>query len=134
MKLFVAIICLLVAQITYSQVINGYAQVTGIAGNVLALGTVDEAGDTFEDDEYVIIMQMQDNVIGSTANNVGFGSLGSIQNAGRYEVRQISTHTETAGTPTTITLQNNPNFTYNFNANSTVQIITFTQLGNPDFT
>lgn len=117
-----------------AQVVNGYAQVTGISGNVLTLGTVDESADTFEDDEWIVIMQMQDNNIGMTGNNINFGNLGSIQNTGVYEVRNIQSHTESAGTPTTITLANNPNFTYNFNTHSSVQIITLRQFGSPDYT
>jgi hypothetical protein len=134
MKRLLTLLYSLIALVGSAQVINGYAEVTGIAGSVLTLGTVDEGGNTFEDDEWVVIMQMQDDVIGVTGNNVNFGDMGDIENAGIYEIRQIQSHTETAGVPTTITLQNNPNYTYNFGANSLVQIITLTQLGAPDYT
>lgn len=118
----------------FAQVVNGYAEVTNIAGATFTLGAVNETADTFEDDEWVIVMQMQDNTIGDVTNTVSFGDLGTINSAGRYEVRQIDSHTETAGTPTTITLKNNPNYTYNTCANCAVQLITFRQFGTPDYT
>ena len=118
----------------HAQIVNGYAEVTGIAGNVLTLSAVDEAAHTFEDNEWIVIMQMQDNVIGDVTNTVNFGNLGSINSCGVYEIRQISSHTETAGTPTSITLMNSPNFTYNICANCQVQIITFRTYGAPDYT
>jgi hypothetical protein len=82
MKCLLTLLYSLIALVGSAQVINGYAEVTGIAGSVLTLGTVDEGGDTFEDDEWVVIMQMQDDVIGVTGNNVNFGDMGDIENAG----------------------------------------------------
>jgi hypothetical protein len=129
MKVLLLLSVLFTCQV-FGQVINGYAEVTGITGNVLTLGAIDETGDTFEDDEWIVIMQMQDSVIGgNTANNANFGDLASIENAGIYEIRQVQSHTAT-----TITLLNNPNFTYNFTQNSSVQVITLTQLGSPNYT
>ncbi|MBK9591127.1 MAG: T9SS type A sorting domain-containing protein [Crocinitomicaceae bacterium] len=120
----------------HSQVVNGYANVTAIntGTNTLTVNNVDEAADSFEDGEYIVIMQMQDNVIGTTTDVVGFGSLGSIASAGLYEIRQILSHTETAGLPATITLTSPIGATYNINANASVQIITFRQFGSPNFT
>lgn len=117
-----------------TQVVNAYAEVSGIATNVLTLGTVDEAAHTFEDNDWVILMQMQDNTIGDVTNSASFGDLGTINNAGVYEVRQILSHTETAGTPTTITLVSNPNFTFSTCANCQVQIISFREYGAPNYT
>ena len=116
------------------QVVNGYAEVTGIAGASFTLGAVDETGDTFEDGEWVVVMQMQDNVIGTVTNTAAFGSLGLINNAGVYEIRQIASIVETAGVPSTIVLVNSPNFTYNICANCQVQLITFRQYGSPNYT
>lgn len=117
-----------------AQVINGYAEVTGVAGAVFTLGSIDETADAFEDDEWVVVMQMQDNTIGDVTDADSFGDLGSINSAGLYEIRQIDSHTETAGTPTTITLKNAPNNTYSACANCTVQLITFREYGAPDYT
>lgn len=117
-----------------SQVINSYAKVTNISGTTISLSNVDETGDSFEDGEQVIIIQMQDDVIGSNTNNdANFGLLGSIQSAGLYEIRVIQSHTEAAGVPTTITLDNISN-SFNTGANSSVQIISFPELGSPNFT
>jgi hypothetical protein len=58
--------------VAHSQVINGYAEVTAIAGAIFTLGQIDETADTFEDDEWVVIMQMQDNVIGNITNTASF--------------------------------------------------------------
>lgn len=120
--------------ISYNQVINGYAEVTSAAADVLTIGTVNETFDSFEDGEYVVLMQMQDNTLGNVSNTAAFGNMGSINNTGHYEIRQIRSHTETAGNPTTITLYTVPNYTYNTCANCRVQVITFPQLGNPDYT
>ncbi len=117
-----------------SQVINGYAKVTSLSGATLTLSNVNEAAHTFEDDEWVVLMQMQDDVIGTTTNTVGFGDLGSISSAGLYEIRQIDSHTESLGLPATITLKNVPTNTYNTCPNCSVQIITFREYGSPDYT
>ena len=127
--------CVFLCSVPFSQtVVNAYAEVTNVTGTTLTLANVDESGDTFEDGEYLIIMQMQDNVIGSTADNATFGSLGSISNAGLYEVRQILSHTETAGVPTTLTLRSATTNTYSTGANAKLQIITFPTFGAPDYT
>lgn len=119
-----------------SQVtINGYASVTGIAGNVLTLSNVSESSDTFEDGEEIIIMQMQDSVIGgNTGNNASFGSLADIASAGLYEILTIASHTESSGLPNTITISGSTANTYSFSSNSTVQIISYPHLGSPDYT
>lgn len=118
----------------YSQ-INAYANVTSIAGTTLNVNNVNESFDTFEDGEYIIIMQMQDDVIGgNTGNNVNFGDLSAIQSAGLYEVRTILSHTEGGGLPTSITVSAPLANTYNINANSQVQIISFPSLGTPNYT
>jgi hypothetical protein len=133
MKHFVTLLIALSCSALHAQVINGYARVTLITGNELTVSNVNETGDTFEDGEYVLIMQMQDDVIGTTTNVASFGDLGSIQSAGLYEIKQIVSHTESAGLPATITVSGMNN-TYNIGANTSVQVITFPQLGSPDFT
>ncbi|WP_027418001.1 T9SS type A sorting domain-containing protein [Crocinitomix catalasitica] len=131
-SLFIAL--LLSCSSSFSQIINGYARVTGISDRVFTLNNVNETGDTFEDDEWVVVMQMQDDVIGITTNTADFGSLGSISSAGLYEIRQIESHTESGGEPATITLRTSPVNSYNIGDNSRVQIITFPELGSPNYT
>ncbi len=130
---FSSFLCLFVlALATYSanaQVINAYAEVTAISGSVLTLSNVNETFHTFAAGDEVIIMQMQDNVIGGTSDNSSFGSLGSIGSAGLYEVRVISSRTATS-----LTLSNPPSNTYTIGTNSSVQVISFTLLGSPDYT
>lgn len=121
---------------TFSQVINGYAKVTAINSAVLlTVNNVDETSDSFEDGEFAIVMQMQDDVIGgNTGNNANFGDLASIGSAGNYEIVIIASHTESVGLPTTITLANPLNQTFNISANSSIQIISFPTFGSPDYT
>lgn len=114
--------------------INAYAKVTNIAGGVLTVSNVDETDDTFEVGEFLIIMQSQDDVIGSVANNSSFGNLGSVSSAGRYEIIEISAISESGGVPTSITLNRTPTNSYNTGANSSLQVISFPRLGSPDYT
>lgn len=132
---FVLLLSLALGLVTSAQVVNGYARVTSVAGKTLSLSTVSESFDTFEDGEQIIIMQMQDDVIGAnTADNSSFGNLGSIANAGVYEVVTIDSHAESAGTPTSITLTASPTATFNTGSNSSVQIITFPRFGAHNYT
>jgi hypothetical protein len=128
------ILLLAVTNTIQAQVVNGYAKVTGISSATLTLSNVDESADTFEDDEWVVLIQVQDDVIGTATNSATFGSLGSIESTGLHEIRQIDSHTEVLGVPSTITLKNVPNFTYNTGPNSSVQIISFRDFGSPDYT
>lgn len=82
---------------------------------------------------------MQDDVIGgNTGNNVNFGNLASISNAGLYEIRQIlsingnSTLGYSSGAPTSIVVDAITN-TYNTGINSSVQIITFRQMSTGNY-
>lgn len=115
---------------------NAYANVTAISGgNFLTVNNVNQTNHTFNVNDYVIVMQMQDNVIGTNTTNVStFGNLGSIQNAGSFEVVRISAVNLSAGTPTSIGLATSLVNTYNINANSSVQIITYRRLSAAAFT
>ncbi len=120
---------------SFSQVINSYAKVTSIAGTTLNLSNVNETNHTFEDGEQIIIMQMQDDVIGAnTADNANFGDLSAIGSAGNFEVRTIASHTESLGVPTSVTVTPALGQTYNTSANSSVQIISFRLLSSNDYT
>ena len=115
------------AQVIY----NAYAKVSAISGSsVLTLTNVDEANHTFTIGGNVIIMQMQDDVIGTNTTNVStFGDLSAINNAGIYEVRSIIARSPAAGTTTSITLSSPISASYNTGANSSLQLITFRDLG-----
>lgn len=119
-----------------AQTINGYGAVTGIGGTVMTISSPDESGGTFEDGDEIIIMQMQDDVIGSnTADNASFGLIDDIESAGLYEIATISSHTEDGGSNvTSITVSAALTNTYNIGANTSVQVITFPELGTPDYT
>ena len=58
----------------YSQVINAYARVTAISGTTLTLANVNETFHTFNVGEKAILIQMQSNVLGSTADDATFGN------------------------------------------------------------
>ena len=114
----------------HAQVINGYAEITAIAGSTLTVGATNEATALFQAGKDIVIMQMQDNVIGTnTGNNAAFGNLSAIQQAGRFEVRRIASVTRVAGTLTSITLVTAPGITFNFGTNARVQAITHELLG-----
>ncbi len=125
------VLFLLISLINYGQ-INGYAKVTAINGGAttLTVTNVNEAAHTFTVGGNVIVMQMQDDVIGTNTTNVStFGNLGSIANAGNFEIRTITSRLPAVGTPTSITLNAGLINTYNVGANSSVQLITFRNMG-----
>ncbi|MES2566188.1 MAG: T9SS type A sorting domain-containing protein [Bacteroidota bacterium] len=116
----------------HGQILNAYAKAIAINGakTTLTVTNVDEASHNFVVGGKVIIMQMQDNVIGTnTANTVSFGNLGSIAQAGLYEIGIISSRSPAAGTPTTITLAAPMLHAFNTGVNSSLQLITLRDLG-----
>lgn len=115
--------------------VNAYAQVTDIRANTLLLSQVDETFDSFEDREQILIVQIQDDVLSSNVlNDSSFGGVGQLLNAGNFEIAQISSHTESSGTLVSITLQNPLINTYSTGPNSRLQIVSFPQLGSPNYT
>ena len=128
---------LLLLKITNGQVIyNAYARVTAVtSGTLLTVTNVNETNHTYTVGGQVIVMQMQDDVIGSnTTNAVTFGNLSSIANAGRFEVRTISAVNRSSGTATSIALSTALLNTYNTGVNSRVQVISFRLLNAAAFT
>lgn len=114
---------------SYSQtIINAYAKVINISGVNLDLSNVNIANDDFLVGEEVIIMQMQDDIIGAnTGNNSDFGNIAAIANAGLYEVATIASHTSGS---TSLTLTKALTNSYNIGANSSVQIISYPKYTN----
>jgi hypothetical protein len=115
-----------------AQTLNAYAKVSAISGakTILTVTSVNETSHTFTIGGQVVIMQMQDNVIGTNTTNIAaFGDLSSIANAGSYEIRTISARSPATGTPTNITLSDPLTTTFNIGSNSSVQLITFRNLG-----
>ena len=125
---------LLLSAVNTCAQINAYAKVNSITTNTLSLLNVTESFDSFEDGEQILIYQVQDNTISNTSNTTNFGDLNSIQSAGLFELATILSHTETAGIPTTITITAPLSNSYNIGANSSLQIISFPELGSPNFT
>jgi hypothetical protein len=124
------VVCVLCPVLSLAQGINAYAEITSISGAVLTVGTSAESVTSFAAGKDVVIMQMQDNVIGTnTANNSSFGDLSSIQQAGRYTVRQIVSVTRIGPALTSITLNAAPGVTFNTGTNCAVQAITYEVLG-----
>lgn len=128
--------CLLLGTLSLTAQVNGYARVSAISGAELTVVNVNESSSLFELGKDVIIMQMQDDVIGgNTGNNSGFGDLAGIGSAGLYEVRTIVSVTRVGDDLSAITLDAAPQNSYNLGANSRVQVITFELLGGGgDFT
>ena len=110
--------------------VNAYARVSSVSGEVLHLAGVNESFSFFEPGTEVVIMQMQDDVIGSnTANNASFGDLDNIRSAGLYEVRAIVSVTRVGDELQSITLDAPLANGFNFNDNGRVQVISFELLG-----
>jgi hypothetical protein len=114
----------------YAQALNAYAQVTTISTtgggtkSKLTLGNVNQTKHTFAVGEDVIVIQMQDDVIGSnTSNNSTFGTLSAIANAGIYEVGTIS-----AVSGSSITLTTKLTNTFNTGSHSSVQVVSFAKV------
>ncbi|MDF2452000.1 MAG: hypothetical protein K0S26_1504 [Bacteroidota bacterium] len=114
------------------QILNAYAKATAVNGanTTLTVTNVNQVNHAFTVGERVIVMQMQDNVIGTnTANVVSFGDLGNIAKAGIYEIGIISSRSPATGTPTTITLAAPMLNTFSTGANSSLQLVTLRNLG-----
>lgn len=131
MRSLFLLLCVFSSYFGISQtIVNAYAKVTGISTSggvsVLSLSNVNQVNHTFSVGGVIIIMQMQDNVIGNTANAPGFGNLGGIQSAGLYESAAIAAM---SGAPNSITLTTLLSNAYNINGNASVQIITLRNLG-----
>lgn len=120
---------LLISYNSFSQtIINAYAKVTSVSVSTLNLSNVNETHDTFIADEQVIIMQMQDDIIGAnTRNNANFGNIEDIESAGYYEVATISSYTPGSNI---LVLSTSLVHTYNTGTNSSVQIISYPQYEN----
>lgn len=125
--------CLLVGSI-FAQRVNGYARVTTQTDSMLVISNVDETHDSFEVDEQLILIQVQDNTLGSTANSSAFGGLGSIGSAGLFEVFDIEEVRETGGIPDTLILKQTPVNSYSTGSNARLMVVTYPQLGSPDYT
>ncbi|RZK46230.1 MAG: T9SS C-terminal target domain-containing protein, partial [Pedobacter sp.] len=135
MKRVIILFTLLVSvQIVRSQV-NGYANVTSVLGSVLTINNANETYDIFNNGDKVLILQMQDNVIGTnTSHNSNFGDLANIANAGKYEIATVALVARVAGIVNVITLAGPLDNNYTIGTNSSVQIITFPTLGSGNFT
>ncbi|HRH37475.1 MAG TPA: hypothetical protein PK760_03970, partial [Flavobacteriales bacterium] len=114
--------------------VNAYAEVTAISGTTLTLSSAEETYDTFEDGEQAIIMQMQDDVAGGNlSNTVTFSNIANISSAGWWEYVTIVSHSESAGMPISAVVGAPLTHVFHFGVKSRVQLISFPQLGTPDF-
>ncbi|MEO5642170.1 MAG: T9SS type A sorting domain-containing protein [Bacteroidia bacterium] len=134
LPLIIGFLFLLQLSVFSQTPVNAYAKITAIAGTSVSVNNVNQAFASFTSGQYVIVMQMQDNVIGAnTSNNASFGNLSAIQAVGKYEVAQIASITGSP-TPTSITLTAALTNTYNISVNSSVQLISYPTLGSPNYT
>ncbi len=126
---FLLVLFFLISGIAQAQV-NGYAAITSFSGSTLNVGTSNEAAATFTIGKSIIIMQMQDDVIGAnTADNTSFGNLSAIKKAGHYEVRIITSVTRSGGVLTKIGLNAGLGTGFATGTNSSLQAITYELLG-----
>lgn len=136
LKLLILLVCTICAVEIKSQVIyNAYAKVSNIAGTTLTVTNLTEpASYSFAATEKIIVMQMQDNVIGTNTTNVStFGDIASIQSAGLWEEKTISSINR-SGTTATVVVSTAFVNTYNTGSNSSLQIISFKRLSAAAFT
>jgi hypothetical protein len=129
--LFFLLAFFITVQLQSQSIVNAYAKVTAITSNsVITLSNVNQTYHSFAVGEKIIIMQMQDDVIGSnTANNSVFGNLSLIGNAGRYEMKYILSRSPATGIPTSITVASPFGNSYTIGSNTSVQIISYRNLG-----
>ncbi|WP_156140421.1 T9SS type A sorting domain-containing protein [Sporocytophaga myxococcoides] len=135
-KFGILLILLSIIRFGQAQIINGYGKVSSINidNTTVLLSNVSETGSSFEDGSLVVIMQMQDDIISSVQNSSSFGDFSNIKAAGQYEFAVIASHTETSSVPASIVFTKPLKNIYTTGPNSSVQIITFPMLGNPDYT
>lgn len=118
------------------QYINAYAKITSVNYSAkeitlsIIAGEYEYTNHTFVVGDKLMIWQVQDSVIGNnTLDTVTFGDLGSIRNAGKFEVCVITGVTLNSGLPYKITLDKIDN-TYNIGVNTSVQAISIRHFGN----
>jgi hypothetical protein len=135
MRLFITFLILVSLQLKSQVIYNAYARVSNYSGTSFTVANLTEpASFSFAVGGNVILMQMQDNVIGTNTTNVAsFGDIANIQSAGLWEERTINTITR-SGTNATITLNAAPTNTYNTGNNSRLQIISLRRLSAGAFT
>jgi hypothetical protein len=110
--------------------VNGYAAITSVSGTTLTVGASNEAAASFMVGKTVVIMQMQDDVIGTnTSDNSSFGNLSAIKNAGHYELRTITVVTRSGGVLTQFQVNAALGTSFTTGTNSSLQAITYELLG-----
>lgn len=110
--------------------INGYAEITALSANTLTVGTSNETASPFLEGREIILMQMQDDVIGpNTQDNAQFGTLDDIRSAGLFTTARIASVSRSGDVLTTITLSAAPGIAFHFGPNASVQAITYELLG-----
>lgn len=133
MKQLLTLLCLLLCLAASGQgiVLNSYGQVTTQSGNTLTVANIStSASAPFMAGGQAILMQTQDDVIGSnTTNTSSFGNLAAVQSAGLFEVVTISSISGS-----TFTLAAAPSNIYHYSANTSVQLISYPTLGSPNYT
>ncbi|MES2133468.1 MAG: T9SS C-terminal target domain-containing protein, partial [Bacteroidota bacterium] len=113
-----------------AQIVNAYAKVSSISGTTFTVTNVNESNHTFAVGNKIIIMQMQDDVIGANTTDAStFGDLSTISSAGLYEIGIISSRLPATGTPTSITVSSALANAYHTGTNSSLQIISFRNMG-----
>jgi len=119
------------SQVTY----NSYARISNISGTTMTVTNLTETPNfSFAVSGNVLIMQMQDDVIGANTTNAStFGDLGSNASAGLWEQKTVSSITR-SGTTATIVLTSALVNSYNTGSNSSLQIISFPLLNAAAFT
>lgn len=134
MKL-ILILSLFLTAFNLNAQVNAYARVTSISSTTINVSNPNETYGTFTSGNQVIVMQMQDNVIGSnTSDNSNFGNLSSISSTGMYEAAVISSVVRASGVVTQIVINSPLAQTYNTGSNRSVQIISFPLLGASGYT
>jgi hypothetical protein len=117
---------ILIPPVVQAQV-NAYAAIDSIRSTTIYISaSQSEVYDTFRSGDQVIIMQMQDDVIGSNnQNNTSFGNLSSLSSAGFYEVAYVYSVIRTAGIVSRLMINSPLSKTFNTGPNSSVQAISF---------
>lgn len=147
MKTIFSLLLLITLRAEAHAQVNGYAGVSSlISTRRLNISTSNETYGQFRKDGYVIVMQTQDNVIGTNIlNDVNFGNLSTIASTGEYEIARIASVKRNDADPDDddddntnpileIKLTGDLTKTYITGVNSSVQVITFPTLGSAGYT
>ncbi|MDA3911975.1 MAG: T9SS type A sorting domain-containing protein [Bacteroidales bacterium] len=126
MKNITIVLAILISSLSFGQMqVNAYAKVNTISGVSLSCSHLDEANDSFDLGDVIMVYQVQDDVLGGNANNnSSFGDVADIRSAGLVEFAEIASITKT-GSNMTIELTELLDESFSITSNKSIQVVSF---------